>query len=193
MVPHQAFLSFTISQSLFKFTSVELVILSNHLIFCCPLLLCLQSFSASTSFPMSWFFPSGNQSIGASASVLSMNIQGWFPSGLTGLISLLSKGLSRVFSNCTVWKHQFFSTQPPVWSNCHICACCQEKTIAFTTRSFVSKVMTLLFNTRSEVKASAWDAGDPGSIPGSGRTPGEGNGNPLQYSCLENSMDWGAW
>ena len=162
MVPHQAFLSFTISQSLFKFTSVELVILSNHLIFCCPLLLCLQSFSASTSFPTSWFFPSGNQSIGASASVLSMNIQGWFPSGLTGLISLLSKGLSRVFSNCTVWKHQFFSTQPPVWSNCHICACCQEKTIAFTIRSFVSKVMTLLFNTRSEVKASAWDAGDPG-------------------------------
>ena len=76
MVPHQAFLSFTISQSLFKFTSVELVILSNHLIFCCPLLLCLQSFSASTSFPMSWFFPSGNQRIGASASVLSMTIQG---------------------------------------------------------------------------------------------------------------------
>ena len=70
----------------------------------------LQSFPASGSFPMSWLFASGGQSIGASASalVLPMNIQGWFPFGLTGLISLLSKGLSRVFSNTTVWKHQFF-------------------------------------------------------------------------------------
>ena len=65
-------------------------------------------------------FTSSGQSIGASASVLSMNIQGWFPLGLTGLISLLSKGLSRVFSNTTVQKHQFFSTQPSLWSNFHI-------------------------------------------------------------------------
>ena len=74
----------------------------------------LQSFPASGSFLMSRLFTSGGQSIGssASASVLPMNIQGWFPLGLTGLTSLLSKGLSRVFSSITVWKHQFFSTQP---------------------------------------------------------------------------------
>ena len=70
----------------------------------------LQSFSASGSFPVSQLFASGGQSIGASASalVLPMNIQDWFPLGLIGLISLLSKGLSRVFSNATVQKHQFF-------------------------------------------------------------------------------------
>ena len=75
----------------------------------------LQSFSASGSFPMSQFFASGIQSFGASAStsVLSMNIQGWFPLGLTGLIFLQSKGLSRVFSSTTIRKHKFFST----WSN----------------------------------------------------------------------------
>ena len=73
----------------------------------------LQSFPASGSFVMSQFFTSDGQNIraSASASVLPMNIQDWFPLGLTGLISLLSKGLSRVFSNITVQKHQFFSTQ----------------------------------------------------------------------------------
>ena len=73
----------------------------------------LQSSPASGSFQMSQFFPSGGQSIGvsASASVLPMNIQDWFPLGLTGLTSLQSKGLSRVFSNTTVHKHQFFDTQ----------------------------------------------------------------------------------
>ena len=75
-----------------------------------PFSSCLQSFQASESFPMSQFFSSGGQSIGASASVLPMNIQDWFPLGLTGLISLQSKGLSRVFSNTTIWRHQFFST-----------------------------------------------------------------------------------
>ena len=80
------------------------------------------SFLASGSFPMSRLFTSGGQSIGASASasVLPMNTQGWFPFGLTGLISLLSKGLSRIFSSTTVWKHQFFSAQPSLWSNSHI-------------------------------------------------------------------------
>ena len=75
-----------------------------------PFSSCLQSFPASGSFTMSQFFISGGQSIGASASasVLPMNIQGWFPLGFTGWISLLSKGLSRVFSSTTVWKHQFF-------------------------------------------------------------------------------------
>ena len=75
-----------------------------------PFSSCLQSFPASESFPMSQLFVSGGQSIGASASVLPMNIQGWFPSGLTGLISLESKGLSRIFFSITVWKHKFFGT-----------------------------------------------------------------------------------
>ena len=87
-----------------------------------PFFFCLQSFPASGSFPMSWLFTSGGQMIGASASasVLPMNIQDWFPLGLTGWISLKSKGLSRVFSSTTVWKHQFFSTQPLLGSNSHI-------------------------------------------------------------------------
>ena len=76
-----------------------------------PFSFCLQSFPASKSFPMSWLFISGGQSIAASASVLPMNIQGWFSLGLIGLISLQSTGLSRVFSSTTVWKHQFFGTQ----------------------------------------------------------------------------------
>ena len=80
----------------------------------------LQSFPASGCFPMSQFFPSGGQSTGVSASILPMNIQDWSPLGWTGWISLQSKGLSRVFSNTTVQKHQFFSTQPSLWSNPHI-------------------------------------------------------------------------
>ena len=87
-----------------------------------PFSSCLQSFPASEPFPMSQFFASCGQSIRASASesVLSMNIQDWFPLGLTGLISLLSKRLSRVLSNTTVQKHQIFGTQPFLWSNYHI-------------------------------------------------------------------------
>ena len=88
-----------------------------------PFFFCLQSFPASESFPMSRLFASGDQSIGASAStsVLPMTILVWFPLGLTGLISLLSKGLSRVFSSITVRKGQFFSSQPSLWSNSHLC------------------------------------------------------------------------
>ena len=81
---------------------------------------CLQSFLVSGSFLMSQLFLSGGQSIGASASVLPINIQGWFPLGLTGLISLLSKRLLRVFSSTTVQKHQVFSAQSSSWSNSHI-------------------------------------------------------------------------
>ena len=83
---------------------------------------CLQSFPASGSFPVSRFFASDGQSIRASASalVLPMNIQGWFPLGLIGLMSLLAKGLSRVFSSTTVGKHQFFGAQPSLWSSSHI-------------------------------------------------------------------------
>ena len=83
---------------------------------------CPQSFPASGSFPLSQLFPSGGQRIGvsASASVFPMNIQGWFPLGWTDWISLMLKGLSRVFSSTTVQKHQFFSAQPSLWSNSHI-------------------------------------------------------------------------
>ena len=82
---------------------------------------CLQPFPASGYFPASWLFTSGGQSIEASASVISINIQGWFPLGLIDLISLQSKGLSRVFFSTTVQKHQFFSTWFSLWSNSHIC------------------------------------------------------------------------
>ena len=87
-----------------------------------PFFSCLQSCPASGSFLMSQLFASGSQSIGASASasVLLMNIQDWFPLGLTGLISLQSRGLSRVFSNTTVQKQQFLGFQPSLWSNSHI-------------------------------------------------------------------------
>ena len=85
-----------------------------------PFSSCLQSFPSSGSFPLSRLFASGGQSIGASASVLSKNIQNWFPLGLNGLISLQSKAFSRVFSNTTVQKHQFFITQPSLWFNSHI-------------------------------------------------------------------------
>ena len=87
-----------------------------------PVSTCLQSFPASGSFPMSQFFASNGQSIGASASasVLPMNIQDWFPLRLTGLISLQSKGFSRVFSKTTVQKHQLFGTQFSIGANSHI-------------------------------------------------------------------------
>ena len=107
---------------------------------------CLQSFPVSGPFPMCWLSVSGGQSIGvsASASVLPRNgNQGWFPLGLTGLISLQSKGLSRVFSSTTIQKHQFFSDQPSLWSNSHMHT---RKNIALTIPTFVSKDMSLLFN-----------------------------------------------
>ena len=106
-VAHQAPLSSSISRSLLKVMFIELVMLSNHLTLCCPLLLLLQSFPASVSFPMSRLFPSGGQSTGvpASAAVFPVSTQGRFPLGLTSWISLLSKGLSRVFSSTTVQKH----------------------------------------------------------------------------------------
>jgi len=83
---------------------------------------CLQSFSPSGSFLMKQFFASNDESIGASASasVLLMHIQDWFPVRLTALISLRSKGLSRVFSSTTAQKHHFFGIQPSLWSNRHI-------------------------------------------------------------------------
>ena len=89
-----------------------------------PFFSCPQSFlilSVSGSFQMSQLFASGGQSMGVStsASIIPMNIHDWFPLGLTGLISFLSRGLSRVFSNTTIWKHEFFSSQPSFWFNSH--------------------------------------------------------------------------
>ena len=94
-------------------------------------------------FPMSRLFTSGGQRIGVSASVLPMNIQGWFSLGLTSLISLQSNGLSRVFSSTTVWKHQFFSAQSSLWSNFNMTT---GKTIALTRQTFVGKVTSLFSN-----------------------------------------------
>ena len=110
-----------------------------------PLSSCLQSFPALGSFPISQFFPSGGQSIGVSASVLPMDIQSWFPLGLTGLISLLSKGLKSLLqhhnSKASILQHSaFFTVQ---LSHPYMTT---RKTIALTIRTFVSKVMSLLFN-----------------------------------------------
>ena len=138
--PRTAALQVSLSlHCLLKFASlmaIDSVMPSNHLILCCPLLL-LQSFPASGSFPVSWLFASGGQSIGASASasVLPMNIQDWFSLGLTGLISLLSKGLSKVFSSTKS------SESSVLW--CSVCFIFQlshpymttGKTITFTSLS----------------------------------------------------------
>ena len=110
-----ASLFFTIFQSLFKLMSIKSAMPSNHLILCNPLLLLLSVFPSIRVF-------SNVQSMEASTSapVLPMIIQDLFPLGLTGFISFLSKGLSKVSYNITVQKHQFFGTQPSYWSNSHI-------------------------------------------------------------------------
>ena len=108
-VVHQAPLSATVSQSLLKLMSTEFVMLSHCPIFY-HLLLCFSSILPRIKiFPMNWLFASGGQDIKASATVLPMNIQGWFTLGLSVLISLKFQELSRVFTNITIWKHQFFS------------------------------------------------------------------------------------
>ena len=120
--PCQAPLSFTISQSLLRFMSTKLMMLSNHFILCCPLLLLpsifprIRVFSNELALCLRW---SNHWSFNFSTS-LPMNIQGGFPLGLIGLIFLQTKGLSRVFSSTTIWKHEFFSTQPSLWSNSRI-------------------------------------------------------------------------
>ena len=109
----QASLSIAKSQSIHKLTSIKSVMLSNHLILCRPLLLLPSIFPYISPFQMSQLVASGGQNIAVSAStsVLPMNTQDWFLLGWTGWISLQSKGLSRGFSNTTVQKYQFFSTQ----------------------------------------------------------------------------------
>ena len=125
----QASLSITNSRILPKLMSIETVMPSNHLSLCHPLLLLPSVFPSIRAFLMSQLFASGGQSIGASASasVLPMNTQDWFPLGWTGLISLQSKGLSRVFCNTIVQKHQFFGTQTSFWSSSQIHPWLQEK------------------------------------------------------------------
>ena len=121
-VARQASLSITNSQSSLKPMSIELVMSSNHLILCCPLLLLpsifpsIRVFSNESALHIMW----ANIVVSASASVLPMNTQDWFPLGLTGLISLLSKALSGVFSNTRVQKHQLFCAQLSLYSNSHI-------------------------------------------------------------------------
>ena len=117
-----------------------LTISSSVTLFSCP-----PSFPASGSFPMSQLFTSGDQSIGTLA-YFQWNIQSWFPLGLTGIISLESKGLSRVFSSNTVWKHQFISAQSSLWFNSQIHYMTTRKTIALTIWTFVGKVMPLFIN-----------------------------------------------
>ena len=116
----QASLSITNSQSLLELMSIESVMPSNHLILCSPFSPAF-SLSQHQSFSVSRLF-TWRQSVGASASVsvLPMNIQDWLPLGWTGWIFLQSKRLSRVFSNTTGQKHQFFGAQPYLWSNSHI-------------------------------------------------------------------------
>ena len=154
---YKDFLSITNSQRLLKPMSTALVMPSNHSSSVHPF--CLQSVTASGYFfflSVSQFFTSGGQSIGAeaSASVLPINIQGSFPLGLTDLISLQSKGLSGVFSNTTVQKHQFFGTQLPLWSQFSHPCMPTGKTIALTRPMFVGKVMSLLLNMLSRLKLS---------------------------------------
>ena len=119
---HQASLSIKNSQNLLKIMSIESVMPSNHRILCRPLLLPPSIFPSIRVFSNESVLCISGQNIGLSAlvSVLPMNIKDWFPSGWTGWISLQSKGLSTVFSNTTIQKHQFFGTQISLYSNSHI-------------------------------------------------------------------------
>ena len=147
----QASLSITNFQSKLKLMSIELVMPSNYLILCCTLLLLpsvfpsIQVFSNESvlhiRWPNYWSFSISPP----------MNIHNWFPLGLTALISLLSKGLTTVFSNTTVKSHLFFSTQLSLWSNSHIHSRLTWKTTALTRWTFVGKVMSLLINMLSRL------------------------------------------
>ena len=132
---------FSLSWSLLKLMSIELMMPFYHLLLCCSLLLLPSIFPSIRVFSDESSLPSGGQNIGvwALASVLPMIIQDWFPSWWTGWISLLSKGLSRVFSNTTVQKHQFFSAQPSLWSNFHICTWLLEKSYPWLNRPLLAK------------------------------------------------------
>ena len=156
-----------------------------------PFSSCLQSFAASGSFPMSQLFTPCGPSIGALASVLPVNIQGWLTLWLTDLI-LLSKGISRVFFSTIIWRHNSLVLSI-LYSQTLTFIHDGWKTIALTIWAFDGKVISLLFNTlsrfviaflpRSKCLLISWLQS---------LSAGEGNGTPLQYSCLENPMDRGA-
>ena len=147
---------------------------------------CLQSIPASGSFPLSQPFTSGGQSIGASASasVLPMNIQGWFLLGWTGLISLLSKGFSRVFSNTTVQNHQFFAS-----GGQSIGSSASASVLPMNIQGWFPLQLTGLISLQSKGLSTAPQLETINSSALSLLY----NGTPIQYSCLENPMDGGAW
>ena len=199
----QASLSITNSQSLLKLMFLDSLMPSNHLILCRTLLLLssifpnIRIFSNESVLPIRWpsywSFGFSISPLNAYSGLISFGID-WFD--LLAVQGTLKSLLQHHSSKASIpWYSAFFMVQ---LSHPYMTT---GKTIALTRWTFVSKVMSLLFNRLSrlgfpggsEVKASAWNVGDPGSIPGSGRSPGEGNGNSLQYSCLENSMEGGAW
>ena len=141
--------------------SIESVMPSYHLILHHPLLLLPSIFPSIRVFSNELLYASDGQSIGASAtqSVLPMDVQGWFPLGLTGLILLLSKGLSRVFSKTTILKHKFLGAQFSLWSNSHIWTWLMV--IALTIQTFVSKVLSLLFNMLSRLVTAFFPRREP--------------------------------
>uniref|UniRef100_A0AC11CT87 Uncharacterized protein n=1 Tax=Ovis aries TaxID=9940 RepID=A0AC11CT87_SHEEP len=180
--------------------SIKSVMPSNYLILCHPLLLppsiflSNRVFSNESVLPIRWLkYWSFSFSISPSneySGLISFRIDWFNLLAVQGTPkSLLQHHSSKLL---ILWRSSFFVVQlsyPYVTTG---------KTIALTRWTFVGKVMYLLFNILSRFgdsdgKASAYNAGDPGSIPGLGRSPGEGNGNPLQYSCLENPMDGGTW
>ena len=151
-----AFPSLTISWSLPKFMSIELVMPSNHLILCRTLLLpsifpSIRVFSNELALPILWRASAKSIEASASASVLPTNIQGWFPLGLTVLISLQSKGLSRVFPSTTIWRHQFFGTQPFLLSSSHIHTWLLEKPQFWLDRPLSAKHCLCFLNMLSRL------------------------------------------
>ena len=171
----QSSLPVTISKSLFKLMSIESMMPSNHLILCRPLLL-PSIFPSIRVFPMSWFYASGGQSIGVSALLLPKNIQDWFPLGLTGLISLQSKGSQK-------------STNYYLFLRCYVRRQWHPTPVLLPGKSH---------GWRSREGCSPWgrwesDTTERLHFDFSLSCIGEGNGNPLQCSCLENPRDGGAW
>ena len=181
---------------------------SNHLILCHPFHLLPSIFPSIKVFGKESVLHMRGPKYGASASasVLPMNIQEWFSLELTGLISLQSKGLSRVFFNTTVQKHQFFSAQLSLWLNTSltaqlvtICLQCRRSRFyswvgkTFWRRDRLPTPVLLGFPCSSVGKESTCNMEDLGSIPGLGKSPKEGKGYPHQYSGLENSMDSSPW
>ena len=196
----QASVSIINSWSLLKLMSIKLMMPSNYLILCHPLLLPPSIFLSNRVFsnesvlpirwPKYWSFSFSICPSNEYSGLISFRIE-WFDLlAVQGIPkSLLQHHSSKVL---ILWRLTFFVVQlsyPYMTTG---------KTIALTRWTFVGKVMYLLFNMLSRFgdsdgKKSGYNVGDPGSIPGLGRSPGEGNSNPLQYSCLENPMDRGTW